>query len=99
MRTYKTQMEAAKRGIVTPEMELVAKKEYMEPETLRQLVAKVVAIPCWHPPPPFPRRASAEDSAPRSTSTWASPATATATTWRCRRWTWPCNLAQKTIVT
>ena len=47
MRTYKTQMEAAKRGIVTPEMELVAKKEYMEPETLRQLVAKgEVAIPC-----------------------------------------------------
>ena len=46
MRTYKTQMEAAKRGIVTPEMELVAKKEYMEPETLRQLVAKgEVAIP------------------------------------------------------
>ena len=45
MRTYKTQMEAAKRGIVTPEMELVAKKEYMEPETLRQLVAKGEARP------------------------------------------------------
>lgn len=47
MRTYKTQMEAAKRGMVTPEMELVAKKEYMQPETLCQQVAKgEVAIPC-----------------------------------------------------
>lgn len=46
MRTYKTQMEAAKGGIVTPEMELVAKKEYIKPETLCQLVAKgEVAIP------------------------------------------------------
>ena len=27
MRNYKTQMEAAKKGIVTPEMETVAKKE------------------------------------------------------------------------
>lgn len=33
-------------GIVTPEMEIVAKKEYMEPEVLRELVAKgTVAIP------------------------------------------------------
>ncbi len=47
MRAYKTQMEAAKKGIITPEMEIVAKKEYMEPETLRELVAKgQVAIPC-----------------------------------------------------
>jgi phosphomethylpyrimidine synthase len=40
-------MEAAKMGIITPEMEVVAKKEYMEPEKLRELVAKgEVAIPC-----------------------------------------------------
>ena len=45
-RNYKTQMQAAKMGIVTPEMEIVAKKEYMEPEVLRELVAKgTVAIP------------------------------------------------------
>ena len=30
MRNYKTQMEAAKKGIVTPEMETVAKKENMD---------------------------------------------------------------------
>ncbi|MBR4626996.1 MAG: phosphomethylpyrimidine synthase ThiC [Ruminococcus sp.] len=47
MRNYSTQMEAAKKGIITPEMEVVAKKEYIEPEQLRELVAKgEVAIPC-----------------------------------------------------
>ena len=40
-------MEAAKKGIITPEMEVVAKKEYIEPEELRALVAKgEVCIPC-----------------------------------------------------
>ena len=39
-------MEAAKKGIITPEMQTVAAKEYMEPEKLRELVAKGwVAIP------------------------------------------------------
>ena len=47
MRNYSTQMEAAKKGIITPEMEIVAKKEYIEPEELRALVAKgEVCIPC-----------------------------------------------------
>ncbi len=47
MRDYKTQMEAAKKGIITPEMEIVAKKEYMDVEVLREKVASgVVAIPC-----------------------------------------------------
>ncbi len=47
MKAYHTQMEAAKKGIITPEMEIVAKKEYIEPEELRELVAKgEVAIPC-----------------------------------------------------
>ena len=47
MRKYKTQMEAAKKGIITPEMKIVADKEYMEAEKLRELVAKgEVAIPC-----------------------------------------------------
>ena len=46
MRNYKTQMEAAKKGIITKEMEIVAEKEYMEPEKLRSLVAcGQVAIP------------------------------------------------------
>ena len=39
MRNYKTQMEAAKKGIITPEMETVAKKEYRTPEEIRARVA------------------------------------------------------------
>ncbi len=39
MRDYKTQMEAAKKGIITPEMEIVAKKEYRAPDEIRQKVA------------------------------------------------------------
>lgn len=43
---YKTQMEAAKKGIITKEMQIVAEKEYMEPEILRQKVAEgSVCIP------------------------------------------------------
>ena len=46
MRIYKTQMEAAKKGIITPEIELVAKKEYTEPEKICELVALgQIAIP------------------------------------------------------
>ena len=40
MRDYATQMEAAKRGIITPEMEVVARKEYRTAEEIRELVAK-----------------------------------------------------------
>ena len=46
MQTYTTQMDAARKGIVTPEMEIVAKKEYRTTEEIRQLVAEgKVAIP------------------------------------------------------
>lgn len=46
MREYYTQMEAAKKGIITPEMEQVSAKENMNVEKLRELVAKgQVAIP------------------------------------------------------
>lgn len=44
--SYKTQMEAAKKGIVTKEMETVAQKEQMDTKALMELVAKgTVAIP------------------------------------------------------
>ncbi len=46
MREYYTQMEAAKKGIVTPEMRIVAGKEQMIPEKLMELVALgQIAIP------------------------------------------------------
>lgn len=40
MQNYTTQMDAARKGIVTPEMEIVAKKEYRTTEEIRQLVAE-----------------------------------------------------------
>ena len=38
--SYTTQMDAARQGIITPEMEKVAKDEYRTPEEIRELVAK-----------------------------------------------------------
>lgn len=47
MKNYSTQMEAAKKQIITPEMQIVAEKESIPPEELRELVAKGwVCIPC-----------------------------------------------------
>ena len=40
MRNYMTQMDAAKRGIITPEMKTVAAKEYRTEEEIRDLVAR-----------------------------------------------------------
>ncbi len=46
MKTFKTQMQAAKAGILTKEMETVARKEQIEPQKLLPLVAcGQVAIP------------------------------------------------------
>ena len=43
---YATQMDAAKQGIITKEMEIVAKKEFKTPEEIRELVAcGTVCIP------------------------------------------------------
>lgn len=45
-RAYATQMDAARKGIVTPEMEIVAKKENLPVEKIQKLVAEgKVAIP------------------------------------------------------
>ena len=38
-RPYSTQMEAARKGIVTPEMQVVAEKEQRDVEFIRQMVA------------------------------------------------------------
>ena len=44
MGSYKTQMEAAKKGILTAELTAAAEKEGMEPEKLRALVARGRAV-------------------------------------------------------
>ena len=44
--SYHTQMEAAKLGVITPEMEQIAQKEQMDVNLLRERVAKgSIAIP------------------------------------------------------
>ena len=40
MQKYTTQMDAARKGIVTPQMETVARKEKMPVEQLMKLVAE-----------------------------------------------------------
>lgn len=46
MRTYTTQMDAARQGIITPEMKTVALKEYRTEEEIRDLVAKGQVVIC-----------------------------------------------------
>ena len=47
MSDYTTQMNAARQGIITPQMEIVAEKEHMDSKELRELIAKgEVIIPC-----------------------------------------------------
>ena len=41
---YTTQMDAARKGILTDAMRTVAEKEHMEPEKLMQLMAEGKAI-------------------------------------------------------
>lgn len=42
--SYTTQMDAARQGIITPEMEIVAAKESMDVEVLREHIAKGHAL-------------------------------------------------------
>ena len=47
MSDYTTQMDAARKGIITPQMKVVAEKEHWDPEELRKCIAKgEIIIPC-----------------------------------------------------
>ena len=47
MRNYTTQMDAARKGIVTPEIEKVAEKEHMSTEALMcQETARIMVSRC-----------------------------------------------------
>ena len=46
MNSYTTQMDAAQKGIVTPQMEIVAKKEKMPVEELMKLMSEGKAVIC-----------------------------------------------------
>ncbi len=46
MREYTTQMDAARKGIITPQMKTVARKEHIAEEQLRQLVSEGKVVIC-----------------------------------------------------
>ena len=46
MSNYTTQMDAARKGIITPQMEIVAKKEKIAVEVIRKLVAEGKVVIC-----------------------------------------------------
>lgn len=90
---YTTQMDAARQGIITPQMKIVAEKERMDAEEIRSLVAKgQVIIPCnknhkaLHPSGVGARRQQ------KSTSTSAFRATGRTWIWSMKRyapqWKW-----------
>ena len=71
MRNYSTQMEAARKGIITPELEIVAKKERMTTEELLPLVASGKVAICANKnhkciDPVLIRKVSEACSVPRS---------------------------------
>ncbi len=49
MAEYKTQLEAARKGIITPQMEVVAAKEQREAEWLRERIAAGSIVICANP--------------------------------------------------
>ena len=90
---YKTQMEAAKKGIVTKELAAVAKKEgFTEAELLPLVASGRVIIPA------NVRHKSLDPNgvgAQRSMSIWAFPAIAPIIARRCRRCSWLSSLAPR----
>ncbi len=46
MKKYTTQMDAARKGLITPQMRTVAQKEHMSEEQLRQLVSEGKVVIC-----------------------------------------------------
>ena len=84
-----TQMEAARRGVITEEMKAVASEEKLGVEALRDLVARgLVVIPANKNHRSLGPAVSARGLKPRSMSTLASPRTAAISkrSWRRRRW-------------
>ena len=48
MRNYTTQMDAARKGILTPEIKTVAQKEHMSTDEMMKLVAESVPTKTTH---------------------------------------------------
>ena len=83
---YTTQMDAARKGIVTPQMKIVAEKEHMPVEKLMALVASgKVAIPANKSIPACRRKLSARTAARKSMSTSAFLRNTTTMKKNCRK--------------
>ena len=83
---YTTQMDAARKNIITPEMEKVAAKEKMDVEVLRDLIAKGQAIIRRIRTTRYLNRTESEVRfAQRSMSILEHPVTGLILTWRWKR--------------
>lgn len=86
MRNYTTQMDAARKGILTPEIKTVAEKEHMETDKLMKLVAEgKVAICANKNHKALNPEGSEACSAQRSMSISEFPVTAKIIILRCRK--------------
>ena len=56
MRNYTTQMDAARKGILTPEIKTVAEKEHMDEDKLMKLVAEGKVAICANKHAHLPER-------------------------------------------
>ena len=64
MRNYTTQMDAARKGILTPEIKTVAEKEHMETDKLMKLVAEGKVAICAKQKPQSPEPGRCRKHAP-----------------------------------
>ena len=95
MRNYATQMDAAKRGIVTPEIETVAKKENRPVEFIMERVAKgTIAIPANINHKSLSAEAVGDGTRVKINVNLAFRVTARTTRWSCARCAWPLTWAR-----
>ena len=84
--TYTTQMDAARKGIVTPQMKIVAEKEKMPMEKLMKLVAEgKVAIPANKLHTSLSPEAVGQDCRTKINVNLAYRRNITTMNWNCRR--------------
>ena len=84
MRNYTTQMDAARKGILTPEIKTVAEKEHMETDKLMKLIAEGKVAICANKNHKA-LKVSEACSAQRSMSISEFPVTAKIIILRCRK--------------
>ncbi len=98
MRNYATQMDAAKRGIVTPEIETVARKENRPVEFIMERVAKgTIAIPANINHKSLSAEAVGDGTHVKINVNLGISATARTMRWSCARCAWPSTWARNPL--